>query len=90
MTQIESRVAAVTGALAMLLASAGCGTKTDSSQQQTQKTPATVPAGLEDSRIPPARKAQIEAIIAQQKAGAADIRAKRPAAMNPAAATKPP
>ncbi|MBC8135748.1 MAG: hypothetical protein H8F28_07680 [Fibrella sp.] len=91
MRQIELRIVALTGAMAMLLTLVGCGAKDDLSSQKTGKQSVTAPQpGLEDSRIPPARKAEIEAIIARQKSGADEIGAKRQAAANQAASMKRP
>lgn len=88
MRQIELRIVAVTGVITMLLALAGCGTKNDLSQQKGSQTPATVQAGLNDNRIPPERRAQIEQMMAQQKMGNDELGAKRAAAEKQAAAMK--
>ena len=88
MRQVELRIVAVTGVITMLLALAGCGAKKDLSQQQASQKPSTVQAGLNDNRIPPERRAQIEQMMAQQQMGNDELGAKRAAAEKQAAAMK--
>lgn len=64
MRRMKRQIVAMTGAMTMLLMLAGCGTKSDLAQRKNQK-PSTMQAGLEDSRIPLARRAEIERIMAQ-------------------------
>ena len=84
MRGMKLQVVAITGGMTMLLMLAGCGKKSDLAQQKNQK-PSTTQAGLEDSRIPPARRAEIERIMAQQKMGTDELGAKRAAASQAAA-----